>query len=285
MDWFEETLHPGFRSRLEIERVLHETKTEHQHLIIFDNPEFGRVLALDGVVQTTERDEFIYHEMLAHTPIFAHGAARNVLIIGGGDGGMLEEVLKHRSVEAAVQVEIDDTVVELSKQHLRSICGDAYEDPRTELVIADGVEYVNETDRRFDVIIVDSTDPIGPGEVLFGRRFYGGCRQCLAEGGVLVTQNGVPFVQGEELTGTLSVFRELFESATCYRAGVPAYIGGDMTFGWGSDTTELSDVSLDTLRERFQAANFNTDYYTPAVHKGAFALPPYIERLFSSIAD
>ena len=98
MDWFEETLHPGFRSRLGIDRIIHETKTEHQHLIIFDNPEFGRVLALDGVVQTTERDEFIYHEMLAHTPIFAHGAARNILIIGGGDGGMLEEVLKHRSV-------------------------------------------------------------------------------------------------------------------------------------------------------------------------------------------
>ena len=162
MDWFEETLHPGFHSRLGINRVLHETKTNHQHLIIFDNEEFGRVLALDGVVQTTEQDEFIYHEMLAHAPILAHGRARNVLIVGGGDGGMLEEVLKHDSVETAVQVEIDDTVVELAKQHLRMICGNAYDDPRTELVIADGVEYVNETDRRFDIIIVDSTDPIAP---------------------------------------------------------------------------------------------------------------------------
>ncbi|MBT5497566.1 MAG: polyamine aminopropyltransferase [Alphaproteobacteria bacterium] len=280
MDWFEETLHRGFRSRLGIDRIIHETKTEHQHLIIFDNPEFGRVLALDGVVQTTERDEFIYHEMLAHTPVFAHGAARNVLIIGGGDGGMLEEVLKHRSVEAAVQVEIDDTVVELSKQHLRSICGEAYEDPRTEVVIADGVEFVNDTDRKFDVIIVDSTDPIGPGEVLFGRRFYGGCKRCLAEGGILVTQNGVPFVQGEELSGTLSVFRELFKSVTCYRASVPAYIGGDMTFGWGSDDIRCADVPLDILRERFKDSGIETNYYTPDVHRGAFALPPYISRLF-----
>ncbi len=279
MDWFEETLHPGFHSRLGIDRVIHETKTEHQHLIIFDNPEFGRVLALDGVVQTTERDEFIYHEMLAHTPIFAHGAARNVLIIGGGDGGMLEEVLKHRSVEAAVQVEIDDTVVELSKEHLRSICGDAYEDPRTELVIADGVEFVNDTDRKFDVIIVDSTDPIGPGEVLFGRRFYGGCKQCLAAGGILVTQNGVPFVQGKELSGTLSVFRELFESVACYRAGVPAYIGGDMTFGWGSDNIECVNVALEKLQGRFEDSGIETGYYTPDVHRGAFALPPYISRL------
>ena len=278
-DWFEETLHPGFHSRLGIEEVLHETKTEHQHLVIFDNPEFGRVLALDGVVQTTERDEFIYHEMLAHVPILAHGSAKNVLIIGGGDGGMLEEVLKHRGVEAAVQVEIDDTVVELSRRYLRAICGDAYEDPRTELVIADGVEFVNQTDRRFDVIIVDSTDPIGPGEVLFGERFYGGCKSCLADGGVLVTQNGVPFVQGEELTGTLTVFRKLFQSASCYRAGVPAYIGGDMTFGWGSDDTSLADVDVAALRARFEASGIVAEYYTPEMHKGAFALPPYIDRL------
>ena len=278
-DWFEETLHPGFHSRLGMERVLHETKTEHQHLVIFDNPEFGRVLALDGVVQTTERDEFIYHEMLAHVPILAHGLAKNVLIIGGGDGGTLEEVLKHRGVEVAVQVEIDDTVVELSKCYLQAICGDAYEDPRTELVIADGVEFVNQTDRRFDVIIVDSTDPIGPGEVLFGERFYGGCKSCLADGGVLVTQNGVPFVQGEELTGTLTVFRNLFQSASCYRAGVPAYIGGDMTFGWGSDNTSLADVDVLALRARFEAAGIVTEYYTPEMHRGAFALPPYINRL------
>ena len=278
-DWFEETLHPGFHSRLGMERVLHETKTEHQHLVIFDNPEFGRVLALDGVVQTTERDEFIYHEMLAHVPILAHGLAKNVLIIGGGDGGTLEEVLKHRGVEVAVQVEIDDTVVELSKCYLQAICGDAYEDPRTELIIADGVEFVNQTDRRFDVIIVDSTDPIGPGEVLFGERFYGGCKSCLADGGVLVTQNGVPFVQSEELTATLTVFRNLFQSASCYRAGVPAYIGGDMTFGWGSDNTNLADVDVLALRARFEAAGIVTEYYTPEMHRGAFALPPYINRL------
>ena len=147
------------------------------------------------------------------------------------------------------------------------------------MVIADGVEFVNETDRRFDVIIVDSTDPIGPGEVLFGERFYGGCKNCLADGGVLVTQNGVPFVQGEELTGTLTVFRKLFQSASCYRAGVPAYIGGDMTFGWGSDNTSLADVDVLALRARFEAAGIVTEYYTPEMHRGAFALPPYINRL------
>jgi spermidine synthase len=277
--WFEETLHSGFHSRYKIERVLYEARTEHQHLIIFENAEFGRMMALDGVIQTTERDEFIYHEMLTHTPIFAHGDVRRVLIVGGGDGGMLEEVLKHQSVETAVQVEIDDTVVELSKEHLRSICGDAYEDPRTELVIADGVDYVNETSQRFDVIIVDSTDPIGPGEVLFGRRFYGGCKRCLNSGGVLVTQNGVPFLQGSELSGTMEIFRELFADVASYCASVPAYIGGYMTFGWGCDNPALQEVNSKHLSERFAAADIATNYYTPAVHKGAFALPPYISRL------
>jgi len=285
MDWFEEKLHPGFHSRLRIDRILHETKTNHQHLIIFDNDEFGRVLALDGVVQTTERDEFIYHEMLAHTPIFAHGGARHVLIIGGGDGGMLEEVLKHKSIETVVQVEIDNTVVELAKQHLRMICGDAYEDPRTELVIADGVKFVNKTDRRFDVIIVDSTDPIGPGEVLFSKNFYAGCKRCLSNGGILVTQNGVPFVQDEELSNSMKILTQLFTNATSFRASVPAYIGGDMTFGWGSNRTDYTDLDFKTLLVRFDAAGFKTDYYTPAVHRAAFAMPPYITRLIDIKPD
>lgn len=279
MAWFEESLHSGFHPLYGIIDVIHETKTDHQHLIIFETEKFGRVLALDGVIQTTERDEFIYHEMLAHTPIFAHGAVRNVLIIGGGDGGMLEEVLKHRGVEGVTQVEIDGTVIELSKAHLRSICGDAYEDPRTEIVIADGVDYVNTTDRRFDVVIVDSTDPIGPGEVLFGERFYGGCKRCLTSGGVVVTQNGVPFLQGRELSATMTVFRRLFADGRCFRAAVPSYVGGDMTFGWGSDDRSLGDVSLETLAARFTKADVGTRFYTPGVHCGAFALPPYIRDL------
>jgi spermidine synthase len=279
--WFEETLHAGFRNKLAITEILHETKTDHQHLIIFVNPEFGRVLALDGVVQTTERDEFIYHEMLAHTPILAHGGAAEVLIVGGGDGGMLEEVLKHRGVTQVTLVEIDRTVIELSKTHLRSICGDAYEDPRTRVVIADGIDYVHETSDRFDVIIVDSTDPIGPGEVLFGEHFYEGCRRALNPGGILVTQNGVPFVQGGELRASLAILRRLFRDASCYRAAVPTYIGGEMTFGWAADDATRREVPLEALTERFAAAGIETRCYTPAVHKAAFALPPYIEALIS----
>ena len=189
--WVEETLHADLHVKLRADKVLYDSRTAHQRLEIFENATFGRVMALDGVLQTTEADEFIYHEMLAHLPILAHGQVRQVLIIGGGDGGMLEEVLKHREVEKVTMVDIDDTVVELAKQHLRAICGAAFEDPRGELVIADGTAFVRDCTERYDVMIVDSTDPIGPGEALFTEGFHADCKSCLAEGGVLVTQNGV----------------------------------------------------------------------------------------------
>ena len=279
--WYEEALHQGLRLKLEATEVLYDSQTEHQRVVIFENPVLGRVMTLDDIVQTTESDEFIYHEMMAHVPILAHGAARQVLIVGGGDGGMLEEVLKHRGIERATMVEIDRSVVDLAKQHLRPICGTAFEDPRTELVIADGVDFVARARDRYDVIIIDSTDPVGPGEVLFREDFYTDCRRCLAPGGILVTQNGVPFLQGAELTGTLACFRRHFADAGCYLATVPTYFGGPMAFGWASDDPAPRRVALDTLQARFAAAAIETGYYTPEVHLGAFALPPYIAKLIA----
>jgi len=279
--WVEESLHEDFQIKLKADRVIYESRTEHQHLILFENQTFGRALALDNVLQTTEKDEFIYHEMLAHVPILAHGRARSVLIIGGGDGGMLEEVLKHQDIERVTMVDIDDTVIELSKLHLRSICGEAFEDPRSELVIADGADFVRTSSDRYDVIIIDSTDPIGPGEVLFSQAFYESCRSRLAPGGVLVTQNGVPFLQGDELSGTLACLRPLFADATCYLASVPTYVGGAMAFGWASDDLSLRQGSLEELRARFQKAQITTRYYSPEVHLAAFAIPPYIAALMA----
>ncbi|MDA0342023.1 MAG: polyamine aminopropyltransferase, partial [Proteobacteria bacterium] len=179
MEWFEEALHPGLTQGLSMDRILFREKTELQDLVIFENRIFGRVLALDGVVQTTEGDEFIYHEMLSHVPILAHGAASRVLIIGGGDGGMAREVLKHPGVRTVTMVEIDPSVIELCRNHLPSISAGAFDDPRLDLVIADGAAFVEVTNDRWDVIIIDSTDPLGPGEVLFGERFYRGCKRCL----------------------------------------------------------------------------------------------------------
>ena len=279
MDWIEETLHEHFRFRLKVDRVLYEQRSEHHHLAIVENGFFGRCLFLDGVLQTTERDEFIYHEMLTHVPILAHGQVRRVLIVGGGDGGMLEEVLKHRSVERVTMVEIDRSVIDLCREHLPSISKEAFADPRLDLVIDDGVRYLERTGERFDLVISDATDPIGPGAALFSQAFYEGARRVLDERGILVTQNGVPFAQASELRSSMRALRPLFADRTCYLATVPGYVGGPMAFGWASGTPAHRQVTLETLEERFRRAAVDTRYYSPDVHLGAFALPPYIAEL------
>ena len=276
MSDYQETLYEGYGQRFRMDKLLHEVRTEHQHLVIFENPRMGRVMALDGVIQTTEADEFIYHEMLTHVPILAHGAARKVLIIGGGDGGMLREVSKHRSVEQITMVEIDGTVVEMCKEFLPEHSKGAYDDPRLNLVIDDGMRFVATTEEKFDVIISDSTDPIGPGEVLFSENFYQACRRCLNDGGVLVTQNGTPFMQLDGVQNTAGRMNGLFADWHFYMAAVPTYIGGAMTFAWGATDAALRNVSLDTLRQRFAGSGIVTRYYNPEVHLGAFALPQYV---------
>ncbi|MGR3803957.1 polyamine aminopropyltransferase [Marinibacterium profundimaris] len=273
-----ETLYPEYAQALSIDELLYDSETDHQRLKVFQNNRFGRVLTLDDVVQTTEGDNFIYHEMLTHVPILAHGAAKRVLIIGGGDGGMAREVLRHASVDHVTMVEIDAGVVEFSKTYLPMLSQGAFDDPRLNLVIADGADFMKTPDGTFDVIIVDSTDPIGPGEVLFTDTFYGHAKNALTPGGILVTQNGVPFVQGDELTNTLRAFKALFDDWGCYLATVPTYAGGPMAFGWATDG-EARNVDLATLEDRFAAAGIAPDYYTPEVHKAAFALPGYVKKL------
>ncbi|GAA3531412.1 polyamine aminopropyltransferase [Zobellella aerophila] len=271
-----ESLYPGYGQSFTIDKVLFHHQTEHQDLIIFENQEMGRVMALDGVIQTTERDEFIYHEMLTHTPLFAHGNAKSVLIIGGGDGGILREVLKHPTVERVTMVEIDQQVIEMCKEYLPNHSQGAYEDARVQVVIGDGKDFVANSDGRFDVIISDSTDPIGPGEALFTSVFYEGCKRILNEGGVFVAQNGVCFMQLDEVTTTAKRLSPYFADRTFYCAAVPTYVGGVMTLAWASQDPSLKTVALDTLQARFKAAGLKTRYYTPEVHKGAFALPRYV---------
>jgi spermidine synthase len=280
-DWFEETLYPGVHSKIRITRQLHRSDSGFQSLNLFENERFGRVLTLDGVVQTTEADEFIYHEMLTHVPILAHGQAREIMVIGGGDGGVIEEVLKHASVMRVTLVEIDPGVIEFSRKYLGKICGEAFDDPRTNIVIADGLVHAETTGDRYDVVVVDSTDPIGPGEALFSDRFYRACRRCAAPGGILVTQNGVPFMQPQELAKSVAAMRRLYGDATCYTAAVPTYVGGCMAFGWATDNRDLRKTDLPTLQSRFDAAAIDTRYYTPAVHQAAFALPRYIGDLIA----
>lgn len=280
-DWFTETLHPWIAQRLRVDRVLFRDKTEHQDLVIFENERFGRVLALDGVVQTTEGDEFVYHEMMAHVPIMAHGVARRVLIVGGGDGGMAREVLKHRAVQRLVMVEIDRGVVDMSREHLPSLSAGAFDDPRLDLVIADGAKFVAETDERFDVIIVDSTDPVGPGEVLFTAAFYAGCKRCLSPGGIVVTQNGVPALQGWEVTNSYRRLGESFADVGFYVAAIPTYQGGFMAMGWASDDPAKRRHDAATVEARFAPLGIATRYYTPAIHQACFALPRFVADLLT----
>ncbi|GLZ87698.1 polyamine aminopropyltransferase [Metapseudomonas resinovorans] len=273
---YQETLYDGYGQRFRMDKLLHEVRTEHQHLVIFENSRMGRVMALDGVIQTTEADEFIYHEMLTHVPILAHGAVKSVLIIGGGDGGMLREVSKHRDIERITMVEIDGTVVEMCKEFLPNHSKGAYDDPRLNLVIDDGMRFVATTQEKFDVIISDSTDPIGPGEVLFSENFYQACRRCLNDGGVLVTQNGTPFMQLGEVQTTAGRMDSLFADWHFYQAAVPTYIGGAMTFAWGATDAELRKLPVETLRQRYAGSGIVTRYYNPEIHVGAFALPQYV---------
>jgi spermidine synthase len=276
MKLFTETLYDAFGQSFRIDKVYFENKTEHQHLMIFHNAALGRVMVLDGVVQTTEKDEFVYHEMMAHVPLFAHGNAKQVLIVGGGDGGMLREVMKHQSVEQVTMVEIDNAVIEMAKEYLPNHSRGAFDDPRANIVIADGMDFVRDTEQTFDVIISDSTDPIGPGEILFTNDFYAQCKRILNPGGVVVTQNGVAFFQLDEVKTTSSRLSRHFSDATFYSAAVPTYYGGIMTFAWGSNEPALRDVAVATLQQRFDDSGISTRYYTPEIHKASFALPKYI---------
>jgi spermidine synthase len=277
--WVEETLHRGFRIRLRADRVLFDSETEHQQLIIFENGECGRVMMLDGVIQLATKDDFIYHEMMAHVPLFAHGGAKKALIVGGGDGGVLREALKHKELESITLCEIDRSVIDLCREHFPEVSAGAYDDPRTRIVIADGTKFVAETNDHFDVIMVDSTDPIGPGAVLFTKAFYADCRRSLKQGGVLVTQNGLPFLQGPELRQSVGYFRELFADAFAYLATTPTYVGGPMSFGWATDNAGLRQVAQNEIERCFAKAGFTTRYYRPDVHVAAFALPNYVREL------
>jgi spermidine synthase len=273
---FSETLHAGYAQRFGVREILFESRTEHQHLVIFESDSFGRVMALDGVIQTTSRDEFIYHEMLAHVPLFAHPAPRDVLIIGGGDGGLLREVLKHPGVERVVQVEIDRAVIDLCVQYFPDHSQGAFGDARAEIVIGDGIDYVCNTERRFDVVLSDCTDPIGPGEVLFSSRFYEGVARCLKAGGIFAAQNGSAFLQPEEVTTTYQRLSPYFKDRSFFTASVPTYVGGAMALAWASQDATLRATGMDTLRERFAKSGIGTRYYNPAMHSASFALPQYL---------
>jgi spermidine synthase len=279
--WINETLYPDWGQRFRVRRELARVRSEFQDIAIFESHTHGRVMVLDGVIQITEADEFVYQEMLTHVPLLAHGAAENVLIIGAGDGGVLRRVLQHRGVKRAVMVEIDGEVIRLSKEFLPRIAGDAWDDKRAEVIVGDGIDYVMRgVDSSFDAIIVDSTDPIGVGEVLFTDEFYSNCARILAAGGLIVNQCGVPFMQADELRETSARRARFFPHVGAYVAAVPTYVGGFMTLGFAAKQPGLPDLPAALIRSRAESAGIlgTTRYWTPEIHAASFQLPPYIAR-------
>ncbi len=282
--WYKETLHDhddnpkGYAQQFRIDKEIYNDSSEHQDLMVFENAKFGRVLALDGAIQTTEADEPFYHEMMVHVPLLSLENPEHILVIGGGDGGIIREICKHKQVKSITMVEIDADVVSFCKQYLPNHSAGAFDDPRLELIITDGAAFVAQTQKRYDVIIVDSTDPVGPGAVLFTQEFYGHCHDILSDGGILVTQNGVPFFQPEELRNTSQRQSNIFKYSTFYVTVVPTYVGGFMTLSFASDH-DYTNLSQEYIQSRFSQARItNLNYYTPQIHKAAFVLPAFIQE-------
>ncbi len=286
MTWIPEALYPGWRQSFRVTRLLVRERSAFQEIVIAETVSHGRVMLLDGVVQITEADEFVYQEMIAHVPLIQHGSATRVLIVGAGDGGVLRRVLQHRGVARAVMVEIDGDVIRLAREHLPAIGGDAWNDPRAQVIVGDGIAYVADApDASFDVLIVDSTDPAGPGEVLFSEAFYRDCARILSPGGLLVNQCGVPFMQSDELRETSRLRARVFTHVSAYVAAVPTYVGGFMALGIASDRP-IPSLAVSDLAMRADDAGILglTSYWSPAVHAAAFALPPYVSRSLPATA-
>lgn len=271
-----ETLYEHFGQYFTVNNVLYHAATGQQDLVIFENIAFGRMLALDGVVQTTECDEFIYHEMMAHVPLIAHVNAKKVLIIGGGDGGLLREVSCHPSVEKITMVEIDAAVVTFCKKYLPRHNAGAFEDPRFTLIVGNGIDFVSQSSEKFDIIISDCTDPIGLAKSLFTPDFYRGCARCLNEDGIFVAQSGVFFLQQHDAVNTYRTLQHYFSDVSFYQAAVPTYYGGIMIFAWASQNPALRQIDTAILKARIDKTGLTCRYYNAAIHKCSFVLPQYL---------
>jgi len=269
--WFTEKQTAGVGITCKVRRTLHAERTPFQSLDVLETEEFGRMLVLDGMVQTTERDEFVYHEMIAHVAMQTHPHPETVAVIGGGDGGAVREVLKYKSVKKVRLVEIDERVVEASRRYFPTLSR-GLDDPRVECVFADGIQHVKEHPHTYDVILVDSTEPVGPAIGLFEQSFYKSVFDSLTEHGVMVAQTESPFFNGDILKRAFGAVRATFPTSRLYLASIPTYPSGLWSFTLGSKGRDPLDVevSLDGIE---------TSYYTEGVHKSAFELPRFVQEL------
>ncbi len=277
--WFSEYHTKDVKFSIRVTKQLYYEESDYQHIAVYDSPEFGRFLTLDSVMMLTERDEFIYHEMLVHVPMAVNPYIKNVLIIGAGDGAAARELSKYNNVEKIDVVEIDGSVIEVCKRFIpQTACG--FDDKRVNIYCEDGLRFVRNTKEKYDLIIVDSTDPFGPGEVLFTKEFYGSCFNALTEKGIMVNQHESPFYKADALSMKRAhkSILNTFPISRVYQAHIPTYPSGHWLFGFASKC--LHPVK-DIQEKAWKDLKIKTKYYNTNLHKGAFALPQYVEEMLS----
>ncbi len=279
--WFSERHTPNVKLSIRVDRQLFSGQSELQRIDVFDSPEFGRFLVLDGYMMLTEKDEFIYHEMMTHVPLAVHPHVKDVLVIGAGDGGVIRELTRYPEIERIDMVEIDPMVVEVCREYLPQTSY-KLDDPRVSIHYADGLKFVRSCNDQYDLIIVDSTDPFGPGEGLFTREFYGNCYKALHDDGIMVNQHESPFYNEDAIACQRAHKRivESFPISRVYQAHIPTYPSGHWLFGFASKKYHpLKD--LDEMR--WNARGLSCGYYTTMLHKGAFYVPAYVEELLKDV--
>ncbi len=279
--WYSENHTDDVKFSIKVDKQLCSFKSEYQEIDVFTSKEFGRFLTLDGYMMLTEKDEFIYHEMITHVPMAVHPKAKNILVIGAGDGGVCRELIKYPYIESIDVVEIDEKVVEISKEFLpQTACG--FDDPRVHIHYADGLKYIRKVHDKYDIIIVDSTDPFGPGEGLFTKEFYGNCFKALKDDGIMVNQHESPFYEEDKIAMQRAHKRIVmsFETSRVYQAHIPTYPSGHWLFGFAS---KKYHPTKDLDAKKWNDLSIKTKYYNTNLHKGSFYLPNYVEELLKDV--
>ena len=279
--WFTEKHTKEGEFSIKVDRQLYSGQSDHQRIDVFDSGEFGRFLTLDGSMRLTEKDEFIYHEMIVHIPMAVHPHVKKVLVIGAGDGGVVRELSRYTSIEHIDMVEIDEQVVEVCKKYLPSTAS-SLEDPRVEIYYQDGLKFIRTKENEYDIVIIDSSDPFGLGEGLFTKEFYGNCYNVLKEDGIMVNQQESPFYKKDALA-MQNAHKKIFECfpiTKIYQAHIPTYPSGYWLFGFASKkyhpVNDFDGIKWDSL-------GLKTNYYNTRLHLGAFALPNYVEELLKNV--
>ncbi|WP_425447551.1 polyamine aminopropyltransferase [Dethiothermospora halolimnae] len=276
--WYTENHTDNVRFSAKIKKHIYQQESEFQKIDVFDTYEFGKLLTIDGLVMVTEKDEFIYHDMITHVAMGTNPNIKSVLVIGGGDGGTVRELTRYKTIEKIDMVEIDKVVVDVSRKYLQ-FTASKLDDDRVSLYFEDGLKFVENKNNVYDLIIVDSTDPIGPGEGLFTKEFYTNCHNALTENGILINQKESPYYShnAREMTRSHKKIKEIFKVAETYQYNIPTYPSGHWLFGFSSKG--LHPVK-DFNPNKWNELGLKTKYYNTDLHVGAFALPTYVrERL------